>query len=243
MYLRKGANFFIRNILEKKIIIAIDGHSSTGKSTLAKQLAKILGYTYVDTGAMYRAIAFYAMKKGYITDDFFQKEALINDLSQIQLNFKYNANLAFAEIYLNGVTVEKEIRTLEVSNYVSQVAQIPEVRAKLVEQQQQMGKNKALVMDGRDIATVVFPEAELKIFMTAKAETRAQRRFSELQKNGETTNFAAVLQNVVQRDYLDTHREDSPLLKAADAIELDNSNLNKEEQLAFLLQLVKEKLA
>ena len=224
--------------MDKKITIAIDGFSSTGKSTLAKQLAKHLGYVYVDTGAMYRAVAYFAMLNGFIKPDFFNKNGLIESLPNIKLNFQFNPELGFAEMYLNGVNIEKEIRTIEVSNYVSKVAEVSEVRAKLVEQQQQMGKDKGIVMDGRDIATVVFPDAELKIFMTASAQTRAQRRFDELQQKGDVVSFDEVLKNVEERDYIDTHREDSPLVKAADAIEIDNSTLTKEEQFALVLDLI-----
>ncbi|MET3028883.1 (d)CMP kinase [Flavobacterium sp. UW10123] len=224
----------------KKITIAIDGFSSTGKSTLAKQLAKELEYVYVDTGAMYRAVAYFAMRHNLIGADFFKKEALIEALADIKLEFRFNADLGFAEMYLNGENVEKQIRTIEVSNFVSQVATVSEVRAKLVEQQQEMGTNKAIVMDGRDIGTVVFPNAELKIFMTASAETRAQRRFDELQQKGDNVSYEEVLKNVVDRDYMDTHREDSPLVIADDAIEIDNSYLNKEEQFAAVLELVND---
>lgn len=222
----------------KKITIAIDGFSSTGKSTLAKQLAKHLGYVYVDTGAMYRAITFFAMQNGYISKDFFDKQTLINALPFIKLTFEFNAALGFAEMYLNDVNVEKEIRTLEVSNFVSLVAEVSEVRAKLVEQQQEMGKEKGIVMDGRDIGTVVFPKAELKIFMTASSETRAQRRFDELQAKGEDVSLEDVLKNVVNRDYIDTHREDSPLVQAEDAIEIDNSYLTRDEQFNAVLEMV-----
>ena len=222
----------------KKITIAIDGFSSTGKSTLAKQLAKHLGYVYVDTGAMYRAVTFFAMQNGYITKDFFDKQTLINSLPYIKLHFVFNAELGFAEMYLNDVNIEKEIRTLDVSNFVSLVAEVSEVRAKLVEQQQEMGKEKGIVMDGRDIGTVVFPSAELKIFMTASAETRAQRRFDELQEKGQQVSFEEVLKNVEGRDYIDTHREDSPLRKADDAIEIDNSYLTKDEQFNAVLEMV-----
>ena len=224
----------------KTITIAIDGYSSTGKSTLAKQLAKHLGYIYVDTGATYRAITFFAMQNGYITQVFFDKETLINSLSSIQLHFEFNAELGFAEMYLNSVNVEKEIRTIEVSNFVSKIAEVSEVRSKLVEQQQEMGKNKGIVMDGRDIGTVVFPEAELKIFMTASPETRAQRRFDELHAKGDSVTYDEVLKNVQERDYIDTHREDSPLVIADDAIEIDNSYLTREEQFNFVLELVEE---
>lgn len=224
----------------KKITIAIDGFSSTGKSTLAKQLAKELGYVYVDTGAMYRAITYFAMQNQLIKTDFFDKKSLTESLPKIQLEFKFNANLGFAEMYLNDENVEKQIRTIEVSNFVSKVAEVSEVRSKLVEQQKEMGKNKAIVMDGRDIGTVVFPDAELKIFMTASAETRAQRRFDELQQKGDDVSYEDVLKNVVERDYIDTHREDSPLIIADDAIEIDNSYLNKEEQFTAVLDLVND---
>jgi cytidylate kinase len=226
--------------LNKKITIAIDGFSSTGKSTLAKQLANHLGYVYVDTGAMYRAVTLFAMQNGYINADSFDKQALINNLSFIKLNFEFNANVGFAEMYLNGVNVENEIRTIEVSNFVSKVAEVSEVRSKLVEQQQEMGKGKGIVMDGRDIGTVVFPDAELKIFMTASAETRAQRRFDELQSKGQNVSYEAVLKNVQERDYIDTHRDDSPLVIADDAIEIDNSYLSRQEQFDLVLELVDE---
>lgn len=225
--------------MNKKITIAIDGFSSTGKSTLAKELAKHLGYVYVDTGAMYRAVAFFAMQKGFIRKDFFDKEALIESLPNIKLDFKFNSDLGFAEMYLNGINVEKEIRTIEVSNFVSLIAEISEVRTKLVEQQQEMGKNKGIVMDGRDIGTIVFPDADLKIFMTASPMTRAERRYKELQKKGDNVTFDAVLKNVEERDYIDTHRDDSPLVKASDAIEFDNSNVTKQEQFEKVLKLVK----
>jgi CMP/dCMP kinase len=224
----------------KIITIAIDGFSSTGKSTLAKQLAKHLGYVYVDTGAMYRAITLFSMQMGYISNEYFDKDSLLNSLPKITLHFEFNAELGFAEMYLNGVNVEKEIRTLEVSNFVSKIAEVSEVRSKLVEQQQEMGKGKGIVMDGRDIGTVVFPDAELKIFMTASAETRAQRRFDELQAKGDSVTYEEVLNNVQERDYIDSHREDSPLVIADDAIEIDNSYLTREEQFAAVLELAEE---
>ena len=225
--------------MNKKITIAIDGYSSTGKSTLAKELAKHLGYVYVDTGAMYRAVTFFAMQNGFIRKDYFDKEALIKSLPDIKLTFIFNSDLGFGEMYLNNINVEKEIRTIEVSNFVSFVAEISEVRSKLVEQQQEMGKNKGIVMDGRDIGTIVFPNADLKRFMTASPTTRAERRFMELQKKGDKVSFDEVLKNVEERDYIDTHREDSPLVKAIDAIEFDNSDLSKQEQFQKVLQLVK----
>lgn len=224
----------------KKITIAIDGFSSTGKSTLAKQLAKHLGYVYVDTGAMYRAVTLFAMENGYIGDGFFDRETLVNGMPFIQLQFIFNPDLGFGEMYLNGRNVESEIRSIAVSNFVSQVAEVSEVRAKLVEQQQAMGKGKGIVMDGRDIGTVVFPDAELKIFMTASPQTRARRRFEELQQKGQPGTYEQVLDNVVRRDHIDTSRDDSPLRKADDAIEIDNSNLTREEQFAKVLELVSQ---
>ena len=221
-----------------KITIAIDGFSSTGKSTLAKQLAQQLGYIYVDTGAMYRAVAFFAMQNHYISVDSFNKVELVNHLKNISLEFKFNNELGFAEMYLNGQNVEKEIRTIEVSAYVSKVAEVSEVRSKLVEQQKEMGKNKGIVMDGRDIGTVVFPDAELKIFMTARAATRAQRRFDELVQKGDAVTYEEVLKNVEERDYIDMHRDDSPLIMAEDAVEIDNSYLTREEQFQAVLDLV-----
>lgn len=227
----------------KQITIAIDGYSSTGKSTVARQLADWLSYIYVDTGAMYRAVTLYAMRQGYIADGFFDKEALIKALDHIEISFVRNPKTAKAEVCLNGENVESEIRTLAVSNFVSPVATVSEVRAKLVEQQQKMGQAKGIVMDGRDIGTVVFPEAELKIFMTASAEERARRRFTELAQRGDTVSFEEVLSNVIERDTIDTTREDSPLVKAADAIEIDNTHTNIDDQFHTILQLAKDRIA
>jgi cytidylate kinase len=226
----------------KKITIALDGFSSTGKSTLAKQIAKELGYVYVDTGAMYRGITYYAMQHQLVSEQYLDKEGLTAQLPQIKLQFKFNPALGFAEMYVNEINVEQAIRTIEVSRLVSKIAEISEVRAKLVEQQQQMGKDKGIVMDGRDIGTIVFPDAELKIFMTASAKTRAQRRFEELIEKGQHVSFEEVLQNVEERDYIDTHRADSPLVKAHDAIELDNSVMTKQEQFDVVMDLVQQKL-
>lgn len=224
--------------MTNKITIAIDGFSSTGKSTLAKQLATHLGYIYVDTGAMYRAVTLFAMQNGYIGLEFFDRQSLINSLPFINLDLRYNPELGYAEMYLNDINVEADIRTIEVSNFVSLVAEISAVRHKLVEQQQQMGKGKGVVMDGRDIGTVVFPDAELKIFMTASAHTRAQRRYDELRAKGHDVTFEVVLKNVEDRDHIDTHRSDSPLVMAADAIELDNSHLDRQQQFLRVLELI-----
>jgi cytidylate kinase len=226
----------------KKITIAIDGFSSTGKSTLAKQLAKHLGYVYVDTGAMYRAVTFYAMQHNLASENHLDKVQLIAALPTINLQFHFNHALGFAEMYVNGTNVEKEIRTLDVSRCVSQVAEVSEVRSKLVASQQEMGKNKAIVMDGRDIGTVVFPDAELKIFMNSTAQTRAERRYNELIEKGQHVTYEEVLQNIQERDYIDTHRDDSPLTKATDAIEIDNSTLTIQEQFDLVLKLVEERV-
>lgn len=229
--------------MEKKITIAIDGFSSTGKSTVAKRLAKELGYVYVDTGAMYRAVTLFMMRKIFVSEDNIDEEAIIRHLPFINLHFEFNEDLGYGEMYLNNENVEKEIRYLEVSQQVSKVSAIPQVRKKLVEQQQEMGENKGVVMDGRDIGTVVFPDAELKIFMTASTETRAQRRYDELKDRGDDINFDDVLKNVKDRDYMDSTREDSPLIKADDAIEFDNSNLGLEEQFEKILKIAKDKIA
>ena len=225
-----------------KITIAIDGFSSTGKSTIAKQLAKMLAYSYVDSGAMYRAVTLYAMNKNYISESEFNSELLINDLTKINLKFIFNESVGFGEMYLNGKNVEHEIRTLEVSKLVSKVAEISEVRKKLVEQQQLMGKNKGVIMDGRDIGTVVFPNAELKLFMNASAEKRAIRRYNELIKRGDNVSYEEILKNVEYRDHIDSTRDDSPLVKANNAIEIDNSNLTLEEQFDKIYVIVQEKL-
>lgn len=222
----------------KNIIIAIDGYSSTGKSTLAKNLARELGFVYVDTGSMYRAVALYAMQNGFIRDGELDVEALIGALDQIQLDFVHNPDKGFSEIYLNGEKVEGLIRSLEVSNQVSQVARIPQVRKKLVILQKNMSGDKGIVMDGRDIGTVVFPEAELKIFLTASPETRAKRRYKEMADTGRNISYESVLKNVSQRDLMDTTRKDSPLVKAVDAVEIDNSDMNVQQTFETALELV-----
>ncbi|MFD0797095.1 (d)CMP kinase [Maribacter chungangensis] len=214
----------------KKITIAIDGYSSTGKSTLAKQLAKELGYVYVDTGAMYRAITLFAMHSGYIGDESINVDGLVSELFKIQLKFVFNKDLGFSEMYLNGENVERKIRKMEVSKNVSRIAEIEQVRIKLVEMQRKMGAEKGIVMDGRDIGTVVFPDAELKVFMTASPEKRAYRRYKELLDRGEKVSYEDVLENVEKRDHIDSHREFSPLMKAKDAVEFDNSDMGLKEQ-------------
>lgn len=229
----------------KKITIAIDGLSSCGKSTMAKELAKAIGYIYVDTGAMYRAVTLFALRHGiFNADGSVQLEKLKEMMPQIGVSFKLNSVTGRPETYLNSENVEQEIRSMEVSSHVSPIAAIDFVRTALVAQQQQMGKEKGIVMDGRDIGTVVFPDAELKIYVTADAEVRAQRRFEELKEKGQPADFNTILKNVHERDYIDSHREVSPLRKADDALELDNSHLTIAQQNAWLkehyLQAVKE---
>ena len=228
--------------MNKKITIAIDGFSSTGKSTVAKELAKELEYIYVDSGAMYRAVTFYAMQNDFVGPDFFDLNFLKEHLNKINLSFRLNSETGNADMYLNSVNVESEIRTLEVSNLVSTVAANSIVRKKLVAIQKEMGKHKGVVMDGRDIGTVVFKNAELKIFMKASASTRAERRYKELIEKGQNVSYDDILKNVVDRDQMDTTRKDSPLVKADDAIEIDNSNLTREEQFEKILKLVQEKI-
>ena len=227
----------------KKITIAIDGFSSCGKSTMAKDLAKKLGYVYVDTGAMYRTVTLYAMRNGLFNADGSVKTAdLERQMNKINITFKLNKTAERPNTYLNNELVENDIRTLEVSNHVSQIAAVPFVREAMVAQQQRMGKDKGVVMDGRDIGTTVFPEAELKVFVTASAEVRAQRRYDELKEKGMPADFNDILKNVQERDYIDSHREVSPLRKAPDAIELDNSHMTIAEQSAWLMELVKQKI-
>lgn len=226
----------------KKIVIAIDGYSSCGKSTMAKDLAREVGYIYVDTGAMYRAVTLFAMHNGvFDADDNIDEARLKALLPDVKLTFKLNSETKLPEVCLNGECVERDIRTLEVSQHVSPIAALPFVREKLVEQQQAMGKEKGIVMDGRDIGTVVFPDAELKIFVTASAEIRAQRRFKELEAKGMPANFDEILQNVEQRDYIDTHRETSPLRQADDALVLDNSHLTIADQKVWLMEKFNER--
>jgi cytidylate kinase len=224
----------------KKISVAIDGHSSCGKSTLAKQIAKHFNYIYLDTGAMYRAVTLFAINQNIINKDDFDKDALIEKLPEINIEFKADEN-GKVNTYLNNQNVEEEIRTMRVSSFVSPIATVKEVREKMVELQQKMGSKGGVVMDGRDIGTVVLPKAELKVFMTAKDEIRAQRRFDELKEKGIDDTFENVLQNLKERDYIDSTREESPLLKAEDALVLDNSELSRDEQLEILKSWVEER--
>lgn len=221
----------------KKITIAIDGFSSCGKSTMAKDLAREVGYIYVDTGAMYRSVTLYALRHHlFRADGAIKTNELEAQMPQINITFQLNASTGRPDTYLNGECVEKEIRTLEVSNHVSPIAALPFVRAALVAQQQEMGRDGGVVMDGRDIGTVVFPHAELKIFVTASAEVRAQRRYDELKQKGTPADYADILKNVQERDYIDSHREVSPLRKADDAKELDNSYMTITEQKQWLME-------
>ena len=225
----------------KKIIVAIDGFSSCGKSTMAKTLARETGYIYVDTGAMYRAVSLFCIRNGWMTDSELNTAAIEKHIAEIQLEFRTNEN-GKAEMYMNGENIEKEIRTLDVANGASKVSTLGAVRRELVRQQQKMGEKKGIVMDGRDIGTVVFPEAELKIFLTASAEVRAQRRWDEMRTKGENVSYEEVLANVIERDFRDQNRDESPLRKAVDAIEIDNTTLHPNEQQEILRQLFEKKL-
>ena len=215
----------------KKITIAIDGYSSCGKSTMAKQLAKSLGYVYVDTGAMYRTVTLFALRHGlFDADGKVKTDELKARMDEIEVSFRFNEASGKADACLNGKDVEKEIRLMEVSNHVSPIAALPFVREAMVAQQRRMGREKGIVMDGRDIGTTVFPDAELKIFVTASAEVRAQRRYDELRGKGEDADYDEILRNVQERDYIDSHRDVSPLRQAPDALLLDNSHMTIEEQ-------------
>ncbi len=225
---------------EKKIVIAIDGHSSCGKSTLAKSLARELGYIYIDSGAMYRVVTLHALRNGWITDGQPDKKKITEGLRDIKITFEWDKTTEKNTTFLNGENVEDEIRQLEVSQNVSPVSTIAEVRTEMVKQQRENGKNKGIVMDGRDIGTVVFPDAELKIFMTALPEIRAQRRYLELKEKGEEVAFDEIMNNVEERDSIDSTRETSPLRKAEDALVLDNSFLSREEQLQWSLEKAKK---
>lgn len=223
-----------------RIIVAIDGYSSCGKSTLARALAARLGYAYVDSGAMYRCVALYALQQGAIKDKQFVPESIIRLLPEVHISFKFNSHTKASDTYLNDVNVERQIRSLEVAEIVSKVSAIKEVRKHMVALQRKLGKKKGIVMDGRDIGSNVFPKAELKIFMTADTDVRVQRRLDELHSKGMHVTAAEVKENLLQRDHEDTHRKENPLIKAEDAVELDNSDLNKEEQLDYVAKLISD---
>lgn len=225
-----------------KITIAIDGYSSCGKSTLAKQLAQKLNYNYIDTGAMYRAVTIYCLRNDIIRDSVVDKQKLIECLNDIEVSFIYNTVIKTSEVFLNGEHVEKDIRTMEVANHVSAISSIKEVREKMVLLQREMGKNKGVIMDGRDIGSHVFPNAELKLFMTADNDVRTQRRLDELMSKGEHHTFEDVKRNLEKRDHDDTTRKENPLIKAEDAVVLDNTDITKEEQLSFVLKLINDLL-
>ena len=227
----------------KKIVIAIDGHSSCGKSTMAKALARRIGYVYVDTGAMYRAVTLYALRHGMIdAEGRVDEQTLEASMDQVKVSFTLNAETRIPETCLNGENVEHDIRGMEVSAHVSAIAALPFVRRVMEAQQKAMGRDKGIVMDGRDVGTVLFPDAELKIFVTATAEVRARRRYNELQAKGMDADYDEILKNVQQRDYIDSHREVSPLRKADDALELDNSNITLQQQDEWLMQRYLERV-
>lgn len=227
----------------KKITIAIDGHSSCGKSTMAKDLARRIGYVYIDTGAMYRAVTLFAMRHNLIANGQVDAAKLQEEMGNIHISLRLNPGTQRPDTYLNGECVEREIRTMEVSRHVSLIAALPFVRSAMVEMQREMGKEKGVVMDGRDIGTVVFPHAELKIFVTASAEVRAQRRYDELTAKGEKCNYEEILENVKERDHIDSTRETSPLRQAEDAIVLDNTHMTIPEQENWLMEEYKKRTA
>jgi cytidylate kinase len=228
--------------MKKKLIIAIDGYSSCGKSTFARAIAKELNYIFIDSGAMYRAVTLYCMRRGFIGNDNIKIEGIIRELKDIHIEFVYNPDIAEYETFLNSENVEKEIRGIEVSAHVSRISQIFEVRARMVELQRQIGVFKGIVMDGRDIGTVVFPDADLKIFMTASVEIRAKRRYDELINKGVNVDFEEIRKNIIARDITDENRDISPLRRADDAIILDNSRMKVEEQMNWIRQIIEKKI-
>jgi CMP/dCMP kinase len=228
--------------MEKKLIIAIDGYSSCGKSTFARAIAKELNYIFIDSGAMYRAVTLYCMRRGFVRDGSIERNGIINELNNIHIEFVYNPDIEGYETFLNSENVEKEIRNIEVSSYVSSISQIYEVRARMVELQRQIGIFKGIVMDGRDIGTVVFPDADLKIFMTASIEIRAKRRYDEMISKGIKANLEDVRKNIVARDITDENRDISPLRRADDAIVLDNSRMNVEDQMNWVHKIIEKKI-
>jgi cytidylate kinase len=227
--------------MDEKLIIAIDGYSSCGKSTFAKAIAKVLGYIYIDSGAMYRAVTLYCMRKGYINKEGINITGILNNLKEIHVSFTFNPDIEEYETYLNTENIENEIRGIEVSAFVSRISQIPEVRERMVELQRQIGGSKGIVMDGRDIGTVVFPDAEIKIFMTASIDIRAKRRFDELKTKGNNIDFEEIKRNIVARDIADENRDISPLRRAEDAIVLDNSRMTVNEQMIWVMGIIENK--
>lgn len=228
--------------MNKKLIIAVDGYSSCGKSTFARAIAKSLNYIFIDSGAMYRSVTLYCMRKRYISEGKILQEKIVNDLNNIDIEFVYNPDISEFETYMNSENVENEIRGIEVSRYVSSISQIAEVRTRMVELQRQIGMFKGIVMDGRDIGTVVFPDADLKIFMTASLDIRARRRYDELKSKGVDVNLEEIKQNIIARDITDENRDISPLRKADDAITLDNSRMTVEQQMEWVHHLIEERL-
>lgn len=227
--------------MDKKLIIAIDGYSSCGKSTFAKAIAKELNYIYIDSGAMYRAVTLYSIRRGFVSDKKLNVEGIVNELEDIHIEFVYNPDITEYETFLNSENVENEIRGLDVSSQVSRISQIHQVRSRMVELQRQIGVLKGIVMDGRDIGTVVFPDAELKIFMTASVDIRAKRRFNELKSKGIDVEFAEIRNNIIVRDITDENRDISPLRRADDALILDNSRMTVEEQMEWVHKIIEEK--
>lgn len=227
--------------MEKKLTIAIDGYSSCGKSTFARAIAGALGYLYIDSGAMYRAVTYFSLKNGYIGNGYIRESDIIESLEKVSIDFVFNEFTSTSDTYLNSVNVEKEIRGTEVASFVSRVSQIHEVRARMVELQRKMGVNKGIVMDGRDIGTVVFPNADLKIFMTASVDIRAKRRYDELLSKGIEAGFEEVRKNIIARDIADENRDISPLRRADDAIVLDNSRMTVEQQMNWVMKIIEQK--
>ncbi|MBA4322027.1 MAG: (d)CMP kinase [Odoribacter sp.] len=227
--------------MDRKLIIAIDGYSSCGKSTFAKAIAKELKYIYIDSGAMYRAVTLYCMRKGFISKDGLNMKGVLDNLHDIHVNFIYNPDIAEYETYMNSGNVENEIRGIEVSAFVSRISQIQEVRARMVELQRQIGVFKSIVMDGRDIGTVVFPDAEIKIFMTASVDIRAKRRFDEMKAKGNNIDLEEIKRNIIARDIADENRDISPLRRAEDAIILDNSRMTVHEQMEWVMEIIEKK--
>lgn len=228
--------------MKKKLIIAIDGYSSCGKSTFAKAIAKELGYIYIDSGAMYRAVTLFCMRRGFVSHNHLNLQDIINELKDIHIEFVYNPDFAEYETFLNSENIEKEIRGIEVSGYVSKISQIAEVRSRMVELQRQIGVFKGIVMDGRDIGTVVFPDADLKIFMTASVEVRAKRRYDELREKGVSVDPEEIRRNIIARDITDENRDISPLRRADDALILDNTRMTVKEQMNWVLTIIEKKL-